>query len=257
MIIYRQKTILPKLHERIFVAPQQGIAPQGMNTVNKYTPNFHNIEERLVKSNASVYSGHYNPAIGDDINRMRKKFRKQPWGTVFYGEGKPHEFPVMPISEHIRTGRNVQENAGYVYKQPNVEQVITNVDSIYYPDNNGKRIFRIDALDKDSVKATRYKKYQDLIGTDAGEIYTSSPKIIGEDALVSIPKDTGFERHRRFVNGKWERDSGINRSQKKLRKYLKKNHKLVNGLDRPTLEFMYGKRNPNIEKMMKNAKRIL
>lgn len=81
----------------------------------------------------------------------------------------------------------------------------------------------------------------------------SAPLFSAKAAFCSSG-DSGFNRYNDYINGE---DIKVKSNDKRLRKLLKKNHRLVNGLDRSTLEFMYGTKNPNIEKMIKNAKRIL
>ena len=255
MKLYRQKIWNQKYSEKLFVAPQQGIAPQGMNTINKYTPNLDVVKERMLSGFTPSYAGHYNHSIGEDINNVRKDLRKA-YGEEFgyHGCGYKNEMPITPTSKLVRTGKDAQvmEN-GFRYVRPTSKEIITNVDSIFYPEHAGKRILRIDAVDSSAPKSVRLENYSQFLGTDAGEIRTSDVKILGEDALVSVPRDSGFDRYHDSGGNKIQHTS----SEKKLRKFLKKNHRLVNGMDRPTLEFMYGKKNPNIDSIIKNARRIL
>ncbi len=253
MIIYRRKTILPKLHERIFVAPQQGIAPQGMNTVNRYTPKTEYTDTKVVSKGSSAFVGHKNPNIGLDINDVRKVLRRKfDDGRRYSKHRANNELPLLNLTERSGVYKQFKNKGKYV--QPTAEEYITAADTLQEKAHRGKRILRIDAIDSISSKAATLPKYQEYLGPDSGEVLLSSQKTLGKDALISVPKDSGFNRYNDYINGE---DIKVKSDDKRLRKLLKKNHRLVNGLDRSTLEFMYGTKNPNIEKMMKNARRIL
>ncbi|MCQ2217882.1 MAG: hypothetical protein MJZ33_05285 [Paludibacteraceae bacterium] len=253
MKIYRQKAIQPKLYERIFVAPQQGIAPQGMNTLNRYTPMTEYLNTKIVPEDASAFIGHKNPNIGSDINTVRRKLqRKFESGEKYSRHRINSELPFLRLDE--RSGIDKQFNNGKKYVQPSTEEYITAADTLFKKEYRGKRILRIDALDSNSAKAADFPKYQEYLGPDSGEVRLSKSKELGKDALISVPKDSGFNRYNDHINGGQVK---VKPDDKRLRKLLKKNHRLINGLDRSTLEFMYGTKNPNIEKMIKNAKRIL
>lgn len=60
MKIYRQRIWNHEINEKLFVAPQQGIAPQGMNTVNRYTPKIEYLDTKIVPEGSSAFIGHKN-----------------------------------------------------------------------------------------------------------------------------------------------------------------------------------------------------
>jgi hypothetical protein len=253
MIIYRQRIWNHEINEKLFVAPQQGIAPQGMNTVNRYTPKIEYLDTKIVPEGSSAFIGHKNPNIGSDINTIRKNLRRKFESMGRYFKHRTNnEFPFLSLNE--RTGIDKQFNNGKRYVQPSTEEYITASDTISERNYRGKRVLRIDAIDSMASKAADYPKYREYLGQDSGEVRLSKERELGKNALISVPRDSGFNRYNDYINGE---DIKVKSNDKRLRKLLKKNHRLVNGLDRSTLEFMYGTKNPNIEKMMKNAKRIL
>ncbi len=158
--------------------------------------------------------------------------------------------PILKIFE--RTGYNCQYDGGK-YILPTAEEYITNVDSLFEEGHRDKRIFRLDIIDSDASKANTNPEFSNLLGTDSGEIKTSKDSILGEDAFISVHRDTGFNRYADYINGG---DVKVKSNDKKIRKLLKKNPRLVNALDRHTLEFIYGFKNPHIEQIMRNARII-
>lgn len=247
MAIFKKKDWRRKL----FSAPKQGIDPNGENTVNRYVNDPKYIDERLVKSYASCYIGKDNKQIGKDIGDVRYSlFDRCPEDYRYSKNRYNFEMPILKIYE--RTGYNRQYDSGK-YTLPTPEEYIANVDSLFEEGRRDKRIFRLDILDSDATKAKTNPEFSNFLGTDSGEVKTSKASILGEDALISVPKDTGFNRYADYINGG---DVKVKSNDKKIRKLLKKNHRLVNALDRDTLGFMYGFKNPHIEQIMRNAKII-
>lgn len=242
--------MLVKRISKLFTAPKQGIIPNGANVLNRYTTNPIYIKERLIKPNESAYIGKDNKQIGKDIGDVRMKLTERYPESSRYSKNR-YNFEMPELRSYERTGYNRQTLNDHKYTLPTPEEYITNADAPFKKGYRTKRIFRLDILDPKSTKASTDPLLSDYLGTDSGEVKTSKVSILGEDALISVPKDSGFKRYYDYINGGYVK---VKSNDKKIRKLLKKNHFLVNGADRSTLEYMYGSKNPHIDQMIRNAR---